>query len=408
MLSAPARCRPQNLRVAGPENGHTNTRNHRHRRPWEGGSAPGNSSGGRVHPSRSQNPRWLKTQNPSLPELQRSEIAMNQSARFVPIEILHPVDVFTERSQHPILDHASSQSDRVGHAVKGNHGILRDEEFGILCLERQFHSLSKQELRIRNLISHLGKIFNRHIGNRIGVYFALILEFREHSGPVCTMSVEQLDQISAVFKSAVYPLAKEGDDGMSSIAEQQRSTFDTPRRALDRNHSTGRIRKIVVCQLRHQPEGVREALLKKTDYIRLRAETGEAFSALEWQKENARERAVDIRQRNQHVVTPRPDVKGVGLERMLPIETGRNGQLFVAVIEILLGKTEATQLEHLSPQCRGCTIAANHNLGRWSCFFSRVLVTQSDCAGFQVVANAALMEVDGRSRFLRCIHERYV
>src|ERR1700733_3283799 len=364
MLSAPARCRPQNLRVAGPENGHKNTHNRRHRRPWETGSAPGNSSEDRVHPSRSQNPRWRKTQSQSLPELQRSEIAMNQPVRFVPIEILHPVDVFTECSQHPILEHASSQSDRVGHAVKGNHGILRDEEFGILCLERQFDSLSKQELRIRNLISHFREIFNRHIGNSIGVYFASILEFREHSWPVCTMSVEQLDQISAVFKSAVDPLAEERDDGMSSVAEQQRFSFDPPRRALDRNHGTGWIRKIVVCQLRHQLEGVREALWKKPDYIRVRAQTGEAFYALKWQKENARERAVDIRQRNQHVIPPRPDVKGVRLQRVLPIGTGWNGQLFVAVIEMLLGKIEATQLEHLSPQCRGCTVAANHNIGR--------------------------------------------
>ena len=65
-------------------------------------------------------------------------------------------------------------------------------------------------------------------------------------------------------------------------------------------------------------------------------ERGKAFAAFEWQEQDARKRAVNIGQRDQHIRAARPDVQRVGLEQMLAAGPGGNGQFFVAVVEIFL------------------------------------------------------------------------
>ena len=54
------------------------------------------------------------------------------------------MNVLTEFTQYALLDRPSSQSDGVGNAVKGNHGIFRNEAVRIPRLERQLYFLSNR------------------------------------------------------------------------------------------------------------------------------------------------------------------------------------------------------------------------------------------------------------------------
>ena len=81
------------------------------------------------------------------------------------------------------------------------------------------------------------------------------------------------------------------------------------------------------------------------------------------QEQNASEGAVDVWQRDQHESATRPDMKCMRFENMPAVGRRRNGQLFVAVVEVLLREVEARQFEHLSANSRSSTIGSNHNFG---------------------------------------------
>src|SRR6202041_3263485 len=286
-LSVPAQRMPLPSLVATPVSDHTDKRTHR-LLSWETRNPRGIPLRDRDHPSQSRIPRPVgslaETGGPSRPSLQGSEIAANQPIRFVPVEVFRAINGLTQFCQHPVLNCATSLGNRVRNAMKGHHGILRHKEFGILCLQRQFHFLSKQEPRICNPVSHLSKILNRHIRDRVGIHLAFFLKFGKYSWPIHAVPVEQLNQTSAIFKSAVYPLAEERNDGVNRISEKQRPSFHMPWRALDGNHRSGRIREVIVGQLRHQRNCIRKARLEEIHYLRLRGQARKAIRALKRQK----------------------------------------------------------------------------------------------------------------------------
>src|ERR1700674_3014383 len=90
-----------------------------------------------------------------------------------------------------------------------------------------------------------------------------------------------------------------------------------PGKALDRGHCAGWIREIVVRQFRHQAKRVGKSFLKEPNYVRSCGEARKTLCSLKRKKKNASERSVDIGQRDQHVIAPRPNVQGVGFEPML-------------------------------------------------------------------------------------------
>ena len=60
----------------------------------------------------------------------------------------------------------------------------------------------------------------------------------------------------------------------------------------------------------------------------------ETHRTLEWQKQCTGETSIEVRQRDQHIRTARPDVKRVALEPVRAAGTRRNCEFLVAMVEV--------------------------------------------------------------------------
>ena len=123
---------------------------------------------------------------------------------------------------------------------------------------------------------------------------------------------------------------------MRCIPQQQNPPVKMPGRAFDRHHRARGIGKKVISQIRHKRNRIRKPRLKKLDHCSRRDQLGKTVRTFERQKENAGKCPVNVGQGNEHVVAPRPDVKGLGFEDTLAISSGWNHQFLVPVVEILL------------------------------------------------------------------------
>jgi hypothetical protein len=85
-------------------------------------------------------------------------------------------------------------------------------------LERKLDFFLEQKLRVGDAITHLDKILESEIGDRVGVGFACSLEFTEQIRPVGAVPVEELQETRAVFERTVHALAEERNDGVSRVA----------------------------------------------------------------------------------------------------------------------------------------------------------------------------------------------
>ena len=103
--------------------------------------------------------------------------------------------------------------------MKCHHRILRHKDAGIFRFQRKFYFFSKQKSRIGDAIAHLHKVFDRHVGDGVGIRFSRLLELLEDAFPIAPMPIQQLEQDRAVFESAIDSLPKERDDRMRGIAE---------------------------------------------------------------------------------------------------------------------------------------------------------------------------------------------
>src|SRR5258707_11063956 len=147
-----------------------------------------------------------------------------------------------------------------------------------------------------------------------------------------------------------------------------------PRRAFDRDHRSSWISKVIFGERRHQGKCIRKSGTEELDYLGRCCQRVEAIGTLKGQKQDAGKRAVDVGQRDQHVMAPRPDVKSVLVEKMFATWARWNRQLFVTIVERLLRKVEPVQLEHFGANSRSRSVAADYNLGLGGCFFCRLFM----------------------------------
>ena len=125
------------------------------------------------------------------------------------------------------------------------------------------------------------------------------------------------------------------------------------------------------------------------------------------EKERARERAIEVRKCDQHVVAPRPDVQRSRIDEMGTVSRRRHGQLLVGVIEWNDVDAPASGLRDEVAHSRSTSV------GTEDCSDIRVvlqpawLVTKSQSPGGEVAANAPLVEGDGdpATRF-GCVQQR--
>src|SRR5258708_16612788 len=89
-----------------------------------------------------------------------------------------------------------------------------------------------------------------------------------------------------------------------------------PRRAFDRDHRSSWISKVIFGERRHQGKCIRKSGTEELDYLGRCCQPVEAIGTLKGQKQDAGKRAVDVGQRDQHVMAPTPDVKSVLVEMM--------------------------------------------------------------------------------------------
>src|SRR5580700_2796506 len=87
----------------------------------------------------------------------------------------------------------------------------------------------------------------------------------------------------------------------------------------------------------------------------------------------------------------------VSLQKMIPPRVRRNRQLLVSVVEILLRKIEAVQLQHFGAHGRSRTVTSDRYVGFKSRLLPRLFVAQTDRAGLQIDSGAALLEVKLRA-----------
>src|SRR6267378_6454702 len=103
-------------------------------------------------------------------------------------------------------------------------------------LQGQLNPLSEKKSRIRDEVPHLSKVFDGQIGDRVGIDLARVIKFLKHAPPVCAVTVQQFQELRAVFEAAIKPLPEERNNGMGRITQKKRPAFHVPRRAFDRDH----------------------------------------------------------------------------------------------------------------------------------------------------------------------------
>src|SRR5579864_4094138 len=133
--------------------------------------------------------------------------------------------------------------------MESHHRVFRNKQFRESSLQRQLHFFAQQKVLIRHAISHLNKILNREIGNRVGTDLSRPFKLSEHSFPVRTMPVEQFKKDGAIFKTTINSLPKEWNNRMRRVAEHQSPTFYMPWRTLDGHHRACRIGKKILFQM---------------------------------------------------------------------------------------------------------------------------------------------------------------
>ena len=135
---------------------------------------------------------------------------------------------------------------------------------GYFASSAKLHFLAKQKSRIGHTISHLHKVFDRQVSDRIGIDFSRLFEFaktRFQSGP---WRSNNSNKASAIFKPTIDSLPKERNNRVRGIAQQQ---------GLCRLRATGEhlmvtiapvgLRKKVVSQIRHEARRIRETATEK-------------------------------------------------------------------------------------------------------------------------------------------------
>src|SRR5438270_5123655 len=96
------------------------------------------------------------------------------------------------------------------------------------------------------------------------------------------------------------------------------------------------------------------------------------------------------------------------LQRMLAAVPSGNSQLFIAVVEVLLGEVEAVQLQHLAANRGRGTVTADHHFGVDQTLRAIPLVADAELSGFQIYSRAALLKMNVYSAAFSSIHDRDV
>src|SRR5258708_16806467 len=153
----------------------------------------------------------------SRSQLQRREVAADQSVRLAPLEVFDALDRIAQFRENAVLYLSSLQGSRVRNTMKRHHRVLGHEQPWIFCFQCQLNLLTKQKSRISHAISHLNKVLYCQVGNRIGIDLACVLELAENSFPVRAMRADQLQHASAIFKAAVDALPEERNNRVRRI-----------------------------------------------------------------------------------------------------------------------------------------------------------------------------------------------
>jgi hypothetical protein len=72
---------------------------------------------------------------------------------------------------------------------------------------------------MRSAIAHLYEVGQRHVGDRVGVWLALMLILINGARNVCGVSLKCIDKRFAIFKAGVGALTKEWNNGVRRVAK---------------------------------------------------------------------------------------------------------------------------------------------------------------------------------------------
>lgn len=176
----------------------------------------------------------------------------------------------------------------------------------------------------------------------------------ESTRPVAMVLVEDLHEDSHVLEPAVHALPIEGDHGVSRVAQDDGLARDVVRFALDAHEGAlGVVFKGVDGLVEtDEIDGIGEILDEES------LDLGGGVEALDERpgpEKRGREGAVGVGERDQHVVVARPDVEVVGGNGEFPavrgvdVLGGRDVELDVAAVDVLLGVVHADDALHLRP-----------------------------------------------------------
>ncbi len=98
----------------------------------------------------------------------------------------------------------------------------------------------------------------------------------------------------------------------------------------------------------------------------------------------------------------------MNLKQMAAAGAGGDGELFVAVVQIVLCEVETWHFQHLVADCRCRAIAPDHNLSLDRVLHAVILVLQLKIAGPQIDSNTAMLKEYLHPASLRGIHQSNV
>src|SRR5690606_33274308 len=125
------------------------------------------------------------------------------------------------------------------------------------------------------------------------------------------MTGKKLVEQATVLQCAVQTLSMERYDGVCRVADEQYPLAHVPRRTMHSAEDALAMGRELLFKVRHQSQRVRELAVEKCprcDRFSQRLKAGRAGARHEQRGGKA---LVGVRQRDEHVSTPRPDMQGL-------------------------------------------------------------------------------------------------
>ncbi len=208
-----------------------------------------------------------------------------------------------------------------------------------------------------------------------------------------------------ILEGRVHSLAVEGHDGVSRVPKKDRTLTAVPAVAGYGHEASDRVLTAVVHECRHEIDGIGidaanefSGVLAGIQRLETRAIT------FPWPEQGAREALVRVGKRDHHRGASRPDMQGIGIDRIVAGRCGWDDQFLVAMGDERLAESESAPIRrslHGTSYDRKGAVGTHDEIRLYSTRFVVMGMLDRDLPRIEVDIRDRLLEVERDVLMLR-------